>query len=252
MFERPLSYKDIFNKRADAYHKAMLDWPNARAEEFEAILENLVFREDTHVIDIPAGGGYLANYLPKETKLIHLETSELFTELGHSGSTHPLKLCSLNALPIQDASVDIALSLAGLHHTEDKTSLFKEIFRCLSAGGKCVIADAGANSPVAIFLDGWLSDHNSMGHAGWYLDSSTTDELTKIGFTSISKETRSYHWTFSSKEEAGAYCKLMFGIDLANIEDIANALNAHLGFDSLPNGNVGLKWQLDFITATKP
>lgn len=252
MFERPLSYKDIFNQRADAYHKAMLDWPNARNEEFEAILKKLVVDEQTRVIDIPAGGGYLANYLPKETQLIHLETSELFTELGHSGSPHPLKLCSLDTLPIRDASIDIVLSLAGLHHTEDKTPLFKEIFRCLTAGGKCVIADAGADSPTANFLDGWLSDHNSMGHSGWYLDSSTTDDLTMAGFTGTSKETRQYHWIFSSKEEAGAYCKLMFGIDLASIDEISNALNQYLGFDPLPDGDIGLKWQLDFITATKP
>lgn len=255
MFETdaPLrSYKDIFNKRADAYHQAMLNWPEARNEEFLAALKGLKMTPGMQVVDIPSGGGYLAHYLPDDVQLTHLETSELFRELGYSGSRFPLHLCSIDALPLENASTDIAISLAGLHHTEDNKPLFSELFRILRKGGTCMLADAGEDSPTAQFLDGWLSDHNSMGHEGWYFNRATEQSLRDAGFVDVRRETRRYHWIYSDEAEAGKYCKLMFGVDLATAEEVTQALKSHLGFETLSDGQTGLCWELDFITATKP
>jgi len=252
MFKNASIYKDIFNQRADSYHDAMMGWPNARTAEFEALLAGLAIRPGTRMIDIPAGGGYLSRYLPQGTDLTHLETSELFLELGHSGSQYPLKLCELDELPIADGSIDIAVSLAGLHHTEDKTPLFEEIYRGLVRDGIFVIADAGAGSATANFLDGWIGIHNSMGHRGWYLDQETDATMRDIGFLDVSHETRHYHWVFANPKEAAKYCKLMFGIDQASVEEIETALEQYLGFEQLDGEKTGLCWQLDFITARKP
>lgn len=256
MFEIAESYQAIFNQRADAYHKAMLTWPNARDQEFFAILQNLTITTETRILDIPAGGGYLANYIPNSVKLHHLETSKLFADLFHqychSGSKHPLSLCNLNQLPQTDNSVDIVLSLAGLHHTEDKQPLFNELYRCLRPNGIFVLADAQEYSSIAGFLDGWVNEKNTMGHNGWYLNNQTLQQLRKSGFECINHENRDYHWCFQNKLQAGEYCKLMFGIDCASAEEVSDALEKALGFDTLSNGRIGLCWQLHFITARKP
>ncbi len=256
MFDSADSYQNIFNQRADAYHQAMLNWPDAREQEFRAILQGLDIRAGTRVLDIPAGGGYLAGYLPDNVRLHHLETSELFARLFdqhcHSGSCHPLSLCSLDDLPLPDNSIDIALSLAGLHHTQDKRPLFAELYRCLCPGGTLVLADAHADSATARFLDGWVNTHNSMGHHGWYFDQQTTEQLRNSGFDDIKNENRDYHWCFDSVLQAGEYCKLMFGIDRAEAADVSEALSHELGFDRLTDGRIGLRWQLNFITAHKP
>ena len=256
MFDTAKSYQEIFNQRADAYHQAMLDWPKAREQEFQALLKGLQIKPAARILDVPAGGGYLANYLPNNVKLHHLETSKLFADLFHqhchSGSCHPLSLCDLDQLPEQDNSIDIALSLAGLHHTEDKQPLFRELYRCLKPGGLLVLADAQEDSATARFLDGWVNDHNKMGHQGWYLNQQTRQQLESCGFECIGHENRDYHWCFENKQQAGEYCKLMFGIDQANSCEVSDALASELGFDEINDGTTGLRWQLHFITVRKP
>ncbi|CCK77914.1 MAG: class I SAM-dependent methyltransferase [Oleispira antarctica] len=256
MFDTTESYQAIFNQRADAYHQAMLNWPEARNQEFLAILQDLPINSATHILDIPAGGGYLANYLPNDIRLHHLETSELFATLFqqhcHSGSQHPLSLCTLDELPEEDNSIDIAVSLAGLHHTKNKQPLFDELYRCLNPGGLFVLADAEDTSATARFLDGWVSDHNTMGHNGWYLNQHTIQQLKNSGFECINQENRDYHWVFNSQLQAGEYCKLMFGIDRADEREVSDALAKELGFDVLNDGRIGLRWQLHFITLRKP
>jgi SAM-dependent methyltransferase len=251
MFTPAKTYQEIFNQRADAYHKAMLNWPRARDQEFLAGLQGLNLVPGATLLDIPSGGGYLASYLPPDINIIHLETSELFAELGHAGSQREFRLCALDQLPIADNSADIAISLAGLHHTENKQPLFAELYRTLKTGGQCVIADAGEGSPTARFLDGWLNQHNSMGHQGWYLNHHTLHQLEACGFGEIRRETRHYHWLYDSREDAARYCQLMFGIDLAQPAEIEQALADSLGFEQKSDGRTGLRWQLDFITAVK-
>lgn len=251
MFKPAKTYQEIFNQRADAYHNAMLNWPAARDQEFLAGLQGLRLEPGMTLVDIPSGGGYLAEYLPAGINIIHLETSELFAELGHAGSQREFRLCSLDQLPLADSSADVVISLAGLHHTENKQPLFTELRRILKPGGQCIIADAGEGSPTASFLDDWLNQHNSMGHQGWYLNHQTLHQLKSCGFTGIQCETRHYHWLYDSTADAAHYCQLMFGIDLANPIEIERALSANLGFEQLDNGKTGLRWQLDFITATR-
>ena len=249
MFNSKLSYKDIFNNRADSYHKAMLDWPSARDQEFEAILQGLHIAPQDIVVDLPAGGGYLSWYLP-DCQLHHIETSELFAELCHSKSPYPLDIADLNNLPFQDNSVDYVLSLAGLHHTENKAELFNEVYRVLKPGGQFVLADASEGSATANFLDGWMGKHNSMGHNGWYFDKTTEQSLLDNSFQITGIADKNYHWCFDTKQQAAQYCKLMFGIDLASESDIEKALGSLLGFSSLKD-RVGLNWQLRFINCTK-
>ncbi|MEC8522856.1 MAG: class I SAM-dependent methyltransferase [Pseudomonadota bacterium] len=252
----PEDYASIFNARADAYHEAMRRWPDARDAEFTTLFKGMSLKTGMHVIDVPSGGGYLARYLPNDVSLHHLETSELFARLfeeeAHSGSIHPLSLCELEKLPEPDNSTDLACSLAGLHHIEDKTPLFKELFRVLKPGGVTRIADAHSDSATAAFLDGWMGNHNSMGHHGWYLNESTLDTLREIGFTDVTAVNEEYHWVFNSEQEAAAYCKRLFGIDLASTEETEATIRELLGFDTLENGQVGMRWSLYYLSAYKP
>jgi ubiquinone/menaquinone biosynthesis C-methylase UbiE len=249
MFETASSYKDIFNKRADSYHKAMLQWPNARNEEFQALLEDLNISNEHKVVDIPAGGGYLSWYI-KQAQIHHIETSQVFAQLCHSKSPHPLTICELNQLPFDDNSIDYVLSLAGLHHTEDKSDLFQQINRILKPGGHCILADARKGSKTAIFLDGWMAQNNSMGHKGWYFDQLTEDELASSGLSISKVESKDYHWNFASITQAAKYCQLMFGIDKASLCEIEEALMEHLG-GITEETSFSLNWQLEFISCYK-
>ncbi|MEC8104279.1 MAG: methyltransferase type 11, partial [Pseudomonadota bacterium] len=100
--------------------------------------------------------------------------------------------------------------------------------------------------------DGWMGNHNSMGHHGWYLNESTLDTLREIGFTDVTAVNEEYHWVFNSEKEAAAYCKRLFGIDLASTEETEATIRELLGFDTLENGQVGMRWSLYYLSAYKP
>ncbi len=248
---RQQDYKSIFNQRANAYHQAMLMHPNARDQEFQAVLDYARLASGDHVVDYPAGGGYLSWYTPDHIELTHLETSQLFAELGHSRSPHPLYLCDDHTLPLADDSVDWLLSVAGLHHVMDKQALFNEFARVLKPAAQLILADASQGSKVAEFLDGWVDSHSSLGHSGSYFNNRTLKELSSAGLALLRLQEKHYHWVFPDKMAAAHYCKHMFGVDLASDMQVLNALEHYLGFDVLPEG-VGLKWQLQFIQCIKP
>jgi SAM-dependent methyltransferase len=244
-------YKDIFNERAESYHRAMQTWPRARDEEFAAIVSLAGIEPQHSILDMHSGGGYLSWYLPEEQELYHLETSSVFAGCGRSGTHHPVLLIDGGQLPFADNSIDRFLSLAGLHHLDDKKPVFREMSRVLKPGGTGVIADAHAGSSTAQFLDQCVHRHNPMGHTGSYLCGDTAGEISSCGLTVTSGETRHYHWNYANEEEMTDYCRQMFGMTRGSRQDIRRGIERHLGCRR-DSGAVKMNWNLHFIRAEKP
>ena len=78
MFE---AYESIFNRRGQAYHRAMQLVPGARRREFSAALELIgLHRGGVLCDDVPSGGGYLADHLPADLdlRLVAIDPSDVF------------------------------------------------------------------------------------------------------------------------------------------------------------------------------
>ena len=73
-----LTYPEIFAQRGNRYHDAMLRFPNARDAEFQRLFDACPVAPGARVLDLPAGGGYLARFLPGDAELVSLELSEGF------------------------------------------------------------------------------------------------------------------------------------------------------------------------------
>lgn len=243
-------YKDIFNQRAALYHEAMHFLPHARDQEFITLLSLADLQPNQAIIDMPSGGGYLAQYMPVDIKLFHLEISEQFANLAHDITSHPMLLVEENHLPFEDNSIDRFLSLAGLHHIEDKTPIFKEIQRVLKPGGKAVIADAYQGSPVASFLDQCVNEYNPMGHQGIYLSDETINEMCASGLTVTSSDPYQYIWQFPSLEHMVEYCRKIFGMSKGRAQDIEQSIAKYLGFNQESN-HIQMNWALEFIQCIK-
>lgn len=244
-------YKHIFTQRADAYHHAVKACPRARDQEFQTVLDLVRFAKDDVVLDYPANGGYLSWYVPDHIRLTHVETCELFSALSYSGSPFQQQLCHDEALIQDDNSVDWILSIAGLHRVMNKQQLFKEFARSLKPGGQLVLGDASQSSPVAQFLDEWVSNHSTTGYAGSYFNEQTLAELNQAGLALLRLQEKHYHWIFPTKLDAARYCKQVFGVDMATDQEVLTALEHYLGFDPMARG-VGLKWQSRLISCIKP
>lgn len=55
---------------------------------------------------------------------------------------------NLEALPIESATVDLVISNCTINHADDKQSVWNEIYRVLKDGGRFVVSDIYAMSPV--------------------------------------------------------------------------------------------------------
>jgi len=246
------TYEQIFKKRADAYHKAMELYPAARDREFQLAIDAVNIQAGEIVCDAPAGGGYLRDYLPEGVqKYIAVEPAPDFARHCPSDSINQIIKSPLNSIAMKSESVDVVVSLAGTHHMEDKTVFFREAARILRPGGRFVIADAETGTGTDRFLNQFVDQHNSMGHKGMFLGKQTVDEITASGLEVHSDELVNFPWSFDSREDMGIYCKLLFGMDLADPETVSQDIEDLLGL--IPGtGRVNMAWCLRCIVAIRP
>ena len=244
------TYQDIFKLRADSYHAAMAEFPVARQQEFEHAVQFLDLEPEHRLCDVPSGGGYLADFV--STDRIHfqfLETSSQFAAHCPRSPYHQVAECELEAaLPLPDASMDRILSLAALHHVDDKKGICREFARVLRNGGKLVVADVEEGSGAARFLNEFVDRFNSMGHCGLFLNADNIQDIDDCGLQVSAVVRPPLHWSFSSREEMVRFCKHLFGLDLASSEDVLAGIGDYLSLTE-SRGYCAMSWQLTYVTA---
>lgn len=244
------TYREIFKKRGHLYHRAMTLFPQARAEEFHHVVRIADIKDGDIVCDVPSGGGYLRHFVDRTTALFHIETSEVFADLCKANGATNVLLATLEDIPIETGSVDKIISLAALHHVEEKERFFSEAYRMLRKGGTLTIADVQAGSAVSEFLDGFVNEHNTMGHKGNYIHAKTEEELGQSGFMIIESSLIPFHWEFDSPQAMGRFCHLLFGIDKADPSQVVEGIRKHGGY-SVERNACRMNWNLFFIKGRK-
>jgi SAM-dependent methyltransferase len=242
------SYSEIFAERAHSYHAAMQAVPNARDAEFQAVVQPIADRPGGLVCDMPAGGGYLSAYLPRRLGYIGIEPVPQFIEAPGADTADTLQ-APLVDVPLSSGSVDYVISLAGLHHEVDLLPVFGEMRRLTRRGGRVVIADVSIDTPPARFLNGFVDQHNPLGHKGHFFDSRTRECLSAAGLAIESDELVEVPWMFSSLSQAGDFCGKLFGITGPTSMDVVAALENDLGFRRLQN-RLYLQWSLRLFVCT--
>jgi SAM-dependent methyltransferase len=240
-------YQVLFDQRGSAYDRAMRRFPEARRQEFMQAIDSARLAPGMRVADLPAGGGYLQNFLPAYCQWFGHDPSQGFDHHGASSGSG----MSLLPLPWQDVSMDAAISLAGLHHTADKIPVFKELHRVIKNEGRLVVSDVGKGSAVAEFLDGYVAENNSTGHEGLYIDQHTLTEVQCAGWAIESSMTKDFYWLFADLQQMASFSHQLFDLRLSTESDTLQAIDQCLGITHFANGSVGMRWSLMTIIATR-
>lgn len=234
-------YEEIFNLRGKLYHQAMQAFPQARAEEFLNVIEQARISPGMTIVDVPSGGAYLAPYLP-DSNLIGLENSHAFAELAKN-RTESVLLYEDNAFPLERQSVDRVLSIAGMHHIEDKQQFFSEVYRILKPEGLLAAADVAEGSPVRRFLDEFVGEYSDTGHSGWYFGNDTRRELDSSHFEIVQDRLLQYHWRAPDRQQLAQFCRTLFGMVHADNAITMEGIGDYLGLEEDAEG-CGLNWEL--------
>jgi SAM-dependent methyltransferase len=243
------TYEQIFSQRADTYQKAMQLYPAARDLEFQFVVEITDIKAGEVICDAPSGGGYLSAYLPDGIeRYLTVETAADFTGHCPMGEGDRIIQSPLDQIALESNSVDVCISLAGTHHLEDKSRFFREAARILKPGGRLLIADVAQASAVDRFLNQFVDQNSSMGHKGVFLDEHSADEISACGFEISSDKITDSPWSFNNRADMGIYSKMLFGIDLADEENVIKGIEDILGFIPGP-GKVNMAWSLRCIVS---
>lgn len=93
----------------------------------------------------------------------------------------------LEALPVEDNSIDLVISNCVINLSPDKLQVLKEVFRVLKPGGRIAISDTVANHPITDAMRENQS-HWCACTSGALTVSDYMDKLSKAGFKHIALE----------------------------------------------------------------
>ena len=240
------TYAAIFAQRAADYHQAMRQCPRARDAEFLAVLEPLRDLPAGLICDMPSGGGYLADYPCDGFDYLAIDpATDFFVEWPK-----PLQrlIAEITKVPLANGAADYVISLAGLHHEPSLPNVFAEMRRLLRTGGRLVLADVAVDTSPARFLNGFVAEHCPLGHDGKFLDERTAPALESAGFAIADDRLMELPWVFEDLDEAGEFCRHLFGMTGLGVEQTAEAMEREIGFDTR-DGRPRLRWVLRRIVA---
>ncbi|KEI71717.1 methyltransferase domain-containing protein [Endozoicomonas elysicola] len=244
-------YADAFEQRGHPYDQAMQRFPDSRNFEFIHLFDQIDLTKARRILDLPSGGGYLSQFLPEHCELDSADPSSQFRK---SDAIYEL---NLESLVLPESHYDLVISLAALHHIENKPGFLNSVANTLKLGGFCCFSDVAADSGISHFLDKFAGKYNLTGHKGSYLqiDAPYPGYMSQKQLSLVEHALKPCPWVFKNKTEMVEFCRLLFGLKAVSNQQVLDALSFYVGYTDITNSQgepgVSLKWELLYITFQK-
>jgi ubiquinone/menaquinone biosynthesis C-methylase UbiE len=135
------------------FERVSVEWDEMRSSFYnEAVIDALAERAEvdghTRVVDVGTGTGFVAAGLaPRVRSVVGVDSSPAMLAVA-ADNLHALGLDNVtlvegtvDALPLDDDSVDAAVANMVLHHAQDPTAMLTEMARVVRPGGMVAITD---------------------------------------------------------------------------------------------------------------
>lgn len=144
--------------------------------------------------------------------------------------------------------IDRIISLAGLHHIEDRLPIYHEAKRVLNKNGLLCIADVAEGSDADRFLNIFVDENSTEGHKGLFINKADIQSIEAADFTIVKSEIIEYVWRYTSVNNMIDYVKKMFGINQCSDAAVLKGIEHFIGYNTI-DGQVHMNWSLQFIQA---
>lgn len=238
-----MDYIKSFTNRVHSYLNAVELYNNVIDEEIITAINSLKLKKDDILLNIFAGGIPIDKYINDELNIKYL-AFDMHTDF----IVNSIQKFSFDKIPMQSNSVNKIICLATLHHLniDERNILYRELYRILIPGGRLIIADVICDSPQAKWLNEFVDKYNSNGHKGLFFTNNDSELIEKNGFN-VDVSINKYNWNFKDKKSLLHFCKLLFGLDLCNDDNLLlNSIKKYLHYD---NGKI--PWQLIYFNCVK-
>lgn len=238
-----MDYLTSFTNRAHSYSNAIELYNNVLDEEIITAINNLQLKKDDILLNVFAGGIPINKYINKELNIKYL-AFDMHTDF----IVNSIQKFTFDKIPIQSNSVNKIICLATLHHLNihERNILYNEFYRVLIPGGKLVIADVICNSPQAKWLNEFVDKYNSNGHKGLFFTANDSKLIETNGFN-VDIYIENYNWNFQDESKLVHFCRLLFGLDLCNDDNILlNSIKKYLHYN---DGKI--PWKLIYFNCIK-
>ena len=225
-----------------------------RNNEKNVLLNNVNMWPGMTTLDIQSAGGYLSDEvysrLNGDVNCVCIEPAEQLRSRLNSNFIavdSPVE----TFLGVANDSIDCAMGLVSLHHSESHRGTLSECWRVLKGGGQLTICEVEENSFVARWLNEYVNDHNPSGHKGNFVSPGQVYEvLNELGFVNVTESVCKVPWIFSDVKDVPVFFKGLFGLS-SSLNHIANALSDYFKVTT-DGSNVVLDWELIYFFGEKP
>lgn len=233
---------------------AMAEFAGARRAELDRLCAQVTLPDAGTLLDLQAAGGFVADAIAERSGgRIHCVCVEPSAALRQRlAPNHTIYADETDELvSVADASIDVALGLAGLHHSRSAGRTIAEVFRVLVPGGQFGLCDVAPDSPVARWLNEFVNEHNPSGHDGRFIAQTRIDALLReTGFIDVHTRVESVPWQFADEADLLRFFAGLFGLQ-CDASTIARGIATYFDVDRSDDG-VTVGWELIYARARKP